>query len=496
MKRALQLTASIVVLVAGTAYACLHAPASYKGSVSETSQQALIFWREGREELILKVDYRLAAQASLPDDLAWVVPVPAVPDDYAVVSPQIFKEAFELAEAHRQPERGRKFEALGPGEASKVIELARVTVGEYEITPLKATGPDAAAALNRWLSEHGYGEVPQANMQYYTERSWTFLAIKINKEKGAEAMTKEGGFRPLRVSFAADRIYYPLKFSSHQGMFNVTAYVFTEQPVRLTERLDERGFTQLPMIGDGLISSDALRWNSTYWQKMPFAEEAKKRLAMIEKQDAAAETELYRLVQAMGKGKLGKYSKLHLAKFSGEKVNGDGNRLVDWKKDFELEVSKEQAADDKPAEHLPKKLMFNTGGLEATYSVVWDGKALQYTQRGVAPFADTSKSKTVTPTEAQWKKFWLSVDEAKAWKWSDRYENSKILDGGYWTLRLEHGDNKLDSSGRNAFPSDEDLTKPSRPGMSHSFDQFRKALDALLGFPFATGPAEKPRPGD
>jgi hypothetical protein len=315
------------------------------GSVEETSQQAIIFWRDGREELILKVDYRLAAQAALPDDLARVLPVPAVPDDYAVVSPQIFKEAFELAQAHQAKKTARGDIAALSAEKrdGSVVALTPVTVGEYEITPLKALGADAAGALNRWLSERGYGEVPLANMQYYTERSWAFLAIKINKEKGSAALKDQGGFRPLRISFAADRIYYPLKFSSHQGEFKVTAYVFTEKPVRLDRGLEERGFTALPMSDGGLIGEEALRWNGGYWQLMPGdpkqRAEAKKRLELIKKQDVSAETELYRLVQQMGKGKLGKFSKLYLAQFSGDKINGTGNRLVDWKRDFEVAMS-------------------------------------------------------------------------------------------------------------------------------------------------------------
>src|SRR5256885_17047058 len=82
--------------LAAAAFAgCLHPLRQYRGSVEATSQQALIFWRVGREELILKVDDRLqAADRTLPR-LAWVVPVPARPDGYAVVeSPEIFEEAF------------------------------------------------------------------------------------------------------------------------------------------------------------------------------------------------------------------------------------------------------------------------------------------------------------------------------------------------------------------------------------------------------------------
>ena len=43
---------------------CIHPPKGFDGSVLQSSQSAIIFWREGREELILKIQYEAASSAS------------------------------------------------------------------------------------------------------------------------------------------------------------------------------------------------------------------------------------------------------------------------------------------------------------------------------------------------------------------------------------------------------------------------------------------------
>ncbi len=235
-------TAAVTVgaILAATPFAaaCIHAPRDYEGSLEETSQQALVFWADGREELVLNIAYEVV-KGDAPTSLAWVVPVPNVPDHYAVSEPGVFKELFDLTEVKR-PGRGERARGtFGDDEAEKEngIELLDpVTVGDYAIQPIKGRGADAGPALNAWLTENGFGEVPEANMAYYLERDWTFLAIRMGPKKGQTRIEGHGDFRPLRISFAADRIYYPLKFSSHQGTFDVTLYVVTEKGLPTDER--------------------------------------------------------------------------------------------------------------------------------------------------------------------------------------------------------------------------------------------------------------------
>jgi hypothetical protein len=353
MRRALLLTA-LALLAGGVAPACLHPPRDYKGTIVSTTQEALIFWRDGREELVLKVNFAIHGgpqmeQGALPANLGWVIPVPNAPDAYAVADPAIFEDAFHLAELYTAKPRsdGQK----GPPPNSVDVGQ-KISVGEYDIVPVKATGPDAAAALNDWLVKEDFSRYPLENMRYYTERKWTFLAVKVNKDKAAASLATRGGLRPLRISFAADKIYYPLKFSSSSGEFGVRAYVFTERPLADPGALRDRKLTAQTTAGKGLGSAvvrpDDLRFNKGHWQSMAMArvgvdeatrKAAEERLALIDKGDAKAETALYKMVREMEKGKLGAFKTLHVCLFVG-RVNGDGNKLGDWKTDFELEAEK------------------------------------------------------------------------------------------------------------------------------------------------------------
>ncbi|MGE3851132.1 MAG: DUF2330 domain-containing protein [Planctomycetota bacterium] len=224
---------ALVLLPPTAARPCMHGPADYKGSMVETSQQAIIFFdqKTSREELVIRINYRETTDNTAgPGNFGWVVPVPTVPDSYAVEDTAVFKQIFEFVErTHAQltsDERGLTFEA----DSTYELELlSRVSVGEYDIQPIRARGAGAGAGLNKWLTANGYNEVPVANMQWYLDRNWTFLAIRINAVTLDE--DSEGSVRPLRISFATPEIIYPLKFSSHQGQFDVTLYVITAEPL-------------------------------------------------------------------------------------------------------------------------------------------------------------------------------------------------------------------------------------------------------------------------
>jgi len=344
MKR-LGLLAALVLLAGGTALACIHPPRDYKGTVDSTTQEAIIFWRAGREELILKVNYALKGNAPAPAMLGWVIPVPTKPDNYAVTSPKVFEDAFHLSETYKLPERSLVKEDKPPANS---LVLEKVTVGEYDITVLKASGADAAMELNDWLVKEGFSAYPVADMKYYTERKWTFLAVKINKEEAAKSLAKHGGMRPLRISFAADQIYYPLKFSSASAPFQVLAHVFTERPlspeeVRAYRLLVKTAGPGGRGFGSSRVSEEELRFNKGYWKKLARelddkGKEAQERLELITKEDAKAETELYRLSAELQKSKLGKFAQWYLTSFEGP-VNGTNNRLAEWKTDLQLTVA-------------------------------------------------------------------------------------------------------------------------------------------------------------
>ena len=223
----------ILTLCTSLAMACIHPPATYEGSHSESSQEAIVFWHDSHEELIIKVAYEFhpTKGSAAPEYLAWVVPLPTAPDAYQEADPDIFPAMFNAWQARLPKIRSDTPVDRGPRMIEKsVFELLKKEiVGDYEIQPIKAKGVEGGKALNVWLETNGFSKVPEANMAYYINLDWVWLAIKGHPPKGETQLPLKGALRPLQMSFVTPEIVYPLKFSSHQGVFNLSLYVITEK---------------------------------------------------------------------------------------------------------------------------------------------------------------------------------------------------------------------------------------------------------------------------
>ena len=226
--------ASALAIVVQLAYAptpavaCLHA--SGAGSepipVSQKGQQALILHRDGVEDLILKVEY----QTGDTESLAWIVPVPRAPTAYATADAALFDSLASWVALSRQPpalRRKSKSKAAPAGQQATLTLLPPAAVGPFAIQPIQASGPAAGSALNAWMTEHGFQELPAETLSYYLQRDWTFLAIRVTPDKEGAGMAKEGGLPPLRVTFPSDQAVYPLKLSTHMGTFAARVYLIT-----------------------------------------------------------------------------------------------------------------------------------------------------------------------------------------------------------------------------------------------------------------------------
>ena len=196
--------------------------ASMGKDIYQPSQKALIFYADGREDLILSVRYEGNAS-----DFAWVVPVPAQPA-VDVADPELFWELAELTRLFLPPES----EGFLPGAVSPpaVTVLEEKAVGPYDVAILAAEDP---AALVDWLNSNGYSfpEAGEEILNEYISRQWYFVASKISTGEEATGLA-EGTIEPLVLSFRSDRIVYPLRITSLSSDFcEVLLYVFTEQPV-------------------------------------------------------------------------------------------------------------------------------------------------------------------------------------------------------------------------------------------------------------------------
>lgn len=88
----------------------------------------------------------------------------------------------------------------------------------------------------------------------------------------------------------------------------------------------------------------------------------------------------------------------------------------------------------------------------------------------------------LTPSAAQWARFWRTVEELGVWQWAERYEPGErfepgevVRDGVHWSVTLESGRRKVQSSGDGAGPDARDLDESS------VFDAFLCAVSRLAG---------------
>lgn len=179
--------------------------------ISETDQKAVIVFENNTETLILSTTFQGNAK-----DFSWIIPTPA--------QPQVDKGAYGIFEALQDLTNvyeSRSFDYSTPLGVGAMPEKATVNVIEqkkidvYDITVLEANDKEA---LYTWLKDNGYNypEYGKTVLDDYIRNSWFFTAVKINAEDLALAENRlnTGTITPLKLTFASDKIVYPLKISS------------------------------------------------------------------------------------------------------------------------------------------------------------------------------------------------------------------------------------------------------------------------------------------
>ena len=208
-------------------------PQNFSGRIGQDAQEAVVIHDGEREELVLKVDYKIMGEEQ-PEDFAWIVTTPSEPDKYTLADRGIFEQMDKLSQRVLKPTMRSK--SFAPPRAvslsSSGVELGkRVQVGPYDIQPVRGVGSNALEGLNNWLKKNGYPTEDPDHMKYFVKNNFTFLCVKIHPKKGSSTVSKDGGLAPLQLSFKAPKPYYPLRFSSLQGVFDVSLHVLTREPL-------------------------------------------------------------------------------------------------------------------------------------------------------------------------------------------------------------------------------------------------------------------------
>jgi hypothetical protein len=120
----------------------------------------------------------------------------------------------------------------------------------------------------------------------------------------------------------------------------------------------------------------------------------------------------------------------------------------------------------------------NFGG--PSYGVWWDGSRLVY--ESFLSGYEERRQLAVSPSEAQWRRFWRTIDRINVWGWDSRYEPGarfeppeQVRDGTHWSLTLSHADRNVQSSGDSRGPGSADLDD------SGLFGEFTEAVSRLVG---------------
>ncbi len=257
-------TAALLV-TAYAAFSCCMVPASFLGSISQNAQDAIIFHQGNREELILRINYRITGD-SMPDQFAWIVTTPTEPDAYRVANEDLFTSVDRWASALLTPRPSPVSTGCGLGcskndhpaanlahEETSLIFGEFAEVGPFSIQPVRARGADALEALNAWLKKNGFPSEDPGHMKWFIEKEFTFLCIKVTPPEGKTAVPKSSFLPPLQISFESEKLYYPLMFSARQGRFALSLYTLTDQPLNFGA--SKHSLERIHWYGSGLYKN-------------------------------------------------------------------------------------------------------------------------------------------------------------------------------------------------------------------------------------------------
>jgi hypothetical protein len=227
-KRYFLLVAPIVALVASGVWADGCFVWKSGADLREPTQKAIIYWKDGREVLVLQVKYEGAAE-----DFAWIVPLPARPKVSAIDAE---KSPFAEISLYTQLRRrwGYRGKDTADEQEAKVTVLERKTVGVYDIAIVAAS---EAGALSTWLNNNGYSfpEEHKDVLEHYMRKKWVYVAMRIDRkalESDEVKKLKTGELQPIRFAFAAREMVYPLKISSvNAGKTEVLLYLLADTPM-------------------------------------------------------------------------------------------------------------------------------------------------------------------------------------------------------------------------------------------------------------------------
>ena len=208
---------TLLSLFGGTqpALACGHAPVGVK--LQPTAHAAVLIHDGTHQTIVTRLEFDIDSAAP---KLGVVFAVPTVPTSYGTVGEEIFEELI----AWTKPVQKSRMRSGNKG-ANKPLGIEQhpsVSVGPYEITPLKSSN---AESVNGWLAERDLAPIPAGALQQYVDRGWTFLVVELT---ATAPIAGQQTLVPLRMTFPSKNLQYPVDLERpRQGAIPALFYVFT-----------------------------------------------------------------------------------------------------------------------------------------------------------------------------------------------------------------------------------------------------------------------------
>jgi hypothetical protein len=199
-------------------------PATDTSKTVSPFQQAMVFFSDGREELVFSPTFH-AEENSLPSTLGAVIPVPSTPEVRKGVDEELFTVLWNWSE--RAQAAGKEDASAGISTEDLEKRMIVGPAGAFKAQVI-AGGESSLEELEAWFGVHTFAKLPTEALQFYADRHWTFVAVKYTIDP-SDLPSTDLRMPPIRLSFDADRMIYPLKIATTQGAFDLLLYTFTER---------------------------------------------------------------------------------------------------------------------------------------------------------------------------------------------------------------------------------------------------------------------------
>jgi len=222
------LIAMTLAFAATPADACgcgIYLPLEGEASVSE--EHVLIRWDGQTEDIIMTLGVLGSSR-----EAAVIFPVPTRAT-VKLADAKVFDALQELTKPRVKNEfMILPFFGAASAPPPSVTLLERQTLGPFDVSILAATD---ANTLGTWLAVNGYNLAPEVTsvLEAYVAQNWYYIAVRLSPGAGADELT--GALDPLWITFAYDKIIYPMRPSAlARGNLTVFMYVLADHRVQKT----------------------------------------------------------------------------------------------------------------------------------------------------------------------------------------------------------------------------------------------------------------------